>query len=87
MNWQLNALEYFEAPGLSSLVFHNLYPEGKQGGTPIEDTIQLVVKYLAEVGIKCAYKYTERSLYMEHYDANDRSFEGFALYCGSRKFC
>ena len=30
--WQVNDLEYFEAPGLSALVFHNVYPEGKQGG-------------------------------------------------------
>ena len=30
--WQINAQEYFEAPGLSALVFHNTYLEGKQGG-------------------------------------------------------
>lgn len=35
MHWRLNALEYFEAPGLSALVFHNAYPEGKQGGIEI----------------------------------------------------
>jgi endoglucanase len=35
MNWKLNDLEYFEAPGLSALVFHNSYPEGKQGGIEI----------------------------------------------------
>ena len=30
--WQINSQEYFEAPGLSALVFHNTYLEGKQGG-------------------------------------------------------
>lgn len=35
MRWKLNALEYFEAPGLSVLIFHNAYPEGKQGGIEI----------------------------------------------------
>ncbi len=34
-SWKLNALEYFEAPGLAALVFHNAYPEGKQGGIEI----------------------------------------------------
>ena len=33
--WTLNAQEYFEKPGLSVLVFHNYYPEGKQGGIEI----------------------------------------------------
>ena len=33
--WKLNDLEYFEAPGLSTLVFHETYPEGKQGGIEI----------------------------------------------------
>ncbi|MBN1310606.1 MAG: glycoside hydrolase family 9 protein [Anaerolineae bacterium] len=35
INWKLNKLEYFEAPGLSALVFHNSYSEGKQGGIEI----------------------------------------------------
>jgi len=30
--WIINEQEYFEAPGLAALVFHNTYPEGKQGG-------------------------------------------------------
>jgi hypothetical protein len=30
--WHINAQEYFEAPGLSALVFHNTYIPGKQGG-------------------------------------------------------
>jgi endoglucanase len=34
-DWTLNAQEYFEKPGLSVLVFHNYYPEGKQGGIEI----------------------------------------------------
>ena len=33
--WVLNAEEYFERPGLSVLVFHDRYPEGKQGGIEI----------------------------------------------------
>ncbi|MBE3110480.1 MAG: glycoside hydrolase family 9 protein [Acidobacteria bacterium] len=33
--WVLNAEEYFEKPGLSVLVFHDIYPEGKQGGIEI----------------------------------------------------
>ena len=33
--WKVNELEYFQAPGLSMLVFHNHYPEGKQGGLEI----------------------------------------------------
>jgi hypothetical protein len=35
VNWTLNALGYFEAPGLSALVFHNSYPQGKQGGIEV----------------------------------------------------
>lgn len=31
-NWTLNEKEYFEADGRSLLVFHDFYPEGKQGG-------------------------------------------------------
>lgn len=33
--WEMNTLGYFETPGLAALVFHNLYPEGKQGGIEI----------------------------------------------------
>lgn len=33
--WVLNEQEYFERPGLSVLVFHDFYPEGKQGGIEI----------------------------------------------------
>jgi hypothetical protein len=33
--WVLNAEEYFEKPGVSVLVFHDTYPEGKQGGIEI----------------------------------------------------
>jgi hypothetical protein len=33
--WVLNDQEYFERPGLSVLVFHDIYPEGKQGGIEI----------------------------------------------------
>ena len=34
-DWVLNDQEYFEKPGLSVLVFHDIYPEGKQGGIEI----------------------------------------------------
>lgn len=33
--WVLNSEEYFERPGVSVLVFHDIYPEGKQGGLEI----------------------------------------------------
>jgi endoglucanase len=33
--WVLNEQEYFEKPGISVLVFHDYYPEGKQGGIEI----------------------------------------------------
>jgi endoglucanase len=33
--WTLNDQEYFARPGLSVLVFHDIYPEGKQGGIEI----------------------------------------------------
>ncbi len=33
--WVLNEQEYFERPGVSVLVFHDDYPEGKQGGVEI----------------------------------------------------
>lgn len=57
------------------------YPDGEtisftiegtdQAGTPAEDGIQQVIKMFATVGIKCAYKYFERALYTEHYEANE----------------
>ena len=40
-------------------------------GTPDEDAVQQVIKYFAEVGIKAAYKGIERSLYEEHWGANE----------------
>jgi len=40
-------------------------------GTPYEDAMLLVVKYWGDVGIKCQYKYSERSLYEEHQQANE----------------
>ncbi|HOU15717.1 MAG TPA: MFS transporter [Anaerolineae bacterium] len=33
--WTLNEQQYFEAPGLAATVFHDFYPEGKQGGLTI----------------------------------------------------
>ena len=40
-------------------------------GTPDDDTIQLAVKYLKEIGLETAYKSLERSLFTEHYEANE----------------
>jgi peptide/nickel transport system substrate-binding protein len=40
-------------------------------GTPNEDATQRVVKFFNAIGLKCSYKYTERSLYTTHYTAND----------------
>ncbi len=40
-------------------------------GTPAEDHALMVVKYLADVGVKCAWKYVERSLHTEHYMSNN----------------
>jgi len=40
-------------------------------GDPNEDAAQLLVKYFADVGVKAAYKYNERSLYQERFEAND----------------
>ncbi len=42
-----------------------------EAGTPNEDTVQLAVKYLNDVGIKATYKAVERSLFEEHQKAND----------------
>ena len=42
-----------------------------QSGTPDEDAIQIIIKDLANVGIKATYKGMERSLYTEHWQANE----------------
>jgi len=40
-------------------------------GSVEEDTILVACKYYADVGIKASYNYAERSLYTQHYRAND----------------
>jgi peptide/nickel transport system substrate-binding protein len=40
-------------------------------GSSGEDEVQLVAKYLNDVGIKATYKYFERALYTEHFEANE----------------
>jgi peptide/nickel transport system substrate-binding protein len=50
-------------------------------GSPGDDQAQLISKYLGEVGIKATYKYFERSLYTEHFRANE--IEG-AIWGGDR---
>jgi len=42
-----------------------------QAGTPTEDAALLVAKDLEAIGVKMTYKYVERALYTEHYNAND----------------
>jgi len=42
-----------------------------QPGSPDEDAAQIIIKYLADVGIKASYTGMERSLYTEHYEANE----------------
>jgi peptide/nickel transport system substrate-binding protein len=42
-----------------------------QTGTPTEDAVNQIVGYFNEVGISAAYKYSERSLYTEHYQSNE----------------
>ncbi|MBN1873636.1 MAG: ABC transporter substrate-binding protein [Anaerolineae bacterium] len=40
-------------------------------GSTEEDAVQLACKYMQDIGIKATYKYFERSLYSEHYAANE----------------
>jgi len=57
------------------------YPDGEtvsftiegtdQAGSPNEDAVQQIIKMWGAVGVNCAYKYFERALYTEHYEAND----------------
>jgi peptide/nickel transport system substrate-binding protein len=42
-----------------------------EAGQPDEDAVQLITKYFADVGVKAAYKYNERSLYQERFESND----------------
>lgn len=56
-----------DGSGPISFIIESTY----EAGTPVEDATQMVIKYWADVGIKATYKYVERSLYMEHYDANE----------------
>ena len=43
----------------------------EQSGSQHEDFVNQVVRYYADVGVKATYKYVERSLYTEHYQANE----------------
>jgi peptide/nickel transport system substrate-binding protein len=45
-----------------------------QAGSVGDDAIQLIVKYYQDVGVKASYQYFERSLYTEHFRANDTEF-------------
>lgn len=57
-------------PGTSdpiSFTIEGIDPAGSQ----MEDFVNQVVRYYKEVGVNAAYKYTERSLYTQHFDANE----------------
>lgn len=57
-------------PGTSDAITFTI--EGIDGaGSQQEDFVNEVVKYYEAVGVKAAYKYVERSLYEEHYNANE----------------
>ena len=43
----------------------------EQTGTQLEDAFGLISGYFEKVGVKMVYKYVERALYTEHYNAND----------------
>jgi len=45
-----------------------------QPGDVGADAIQLIVKYYQDVGVKATYQYVERSLYTEHFRANEIEF-------------
>jgi len=45
--------------------------EGTTTGDPTEDAALTVVRYFADVGVQCAYKAVERTLYTQHYEANE----------------
>ena len=40
-------------------------------GSQNEDAVQQVIKYYGDVGVKATYKFFERSLYTEHFQANE----------------
>ena len=50
-----------------SFIIEGTAEPGSQG----EDAVQQVIKYYADVGVKATYKFFERSLYTEHFQANE----------------
>jgi peptide/nickel transport system substrate-binding protein len=40
-------------------------------GSPGEDAVQQIIRYFNDVGIQATYRYFERTLYTEHYQANE----------------
>jgi peptide/nickel transport system substrate-binding protein len=76
-NEMLDAAGYAEKDGEG----FRLYPDGSPlsftiesiwpTGDPREDAAQTVVRYFADVGVKSAYKAVERTLYTEHFNANE----------------
>jgi len=57
-------------PGTSDAI--NFTIEGiDPAGSQTEDFVNQIVQYYKAVGVGAAYKYAERSLYTEHYEANE----------------
>ena len=52
-------------------------------GSQTEDAAQMVTKYLQDVGLNAVYKYVERSLFEEHYLANELNV-GFWAWIATR---
>jgi len=42
-----------------------------EAGSQAADAIEVIIKYLKEVGLDVSYKYAERSLFTEHFEANE----------------
>jgi len=56
-----------DGSGTLSFTIESIWPTGD----PREDAAQTVVRYFADVGVKCAYRAVERTLYTEHFNANE----------------
>jgi peptide/nickel transport system substrate-binding protein len=57
-------------PGTSDAISFTI--EGiDAAGSQTEDFVNEIIKYYAAVGVQASYKYVERTLYTEHYQANE----------------
>jgi peptide/nickel transport system substrate-binding protein len=57
---------YRDGSGPVFFTIEGIDPAGSAG----EDHAQMLVRYFNDVGVNCAYRYVERSLYTEHYESN-----------------